>query len=169
MPPTNRAATAVPSAIHWLVRPSRSSDRAFIMGLLPRLAQGFDLPPWRTPDEVVRTEGATLDRALDLGSEGTALLVAEDGAGTPGGFIYLERNVDYFRNAPQAHVSVLAVGAAAEGRGAGRALLASAEEWARKQGMSMLTLNVFDGNVRARRVYERGGFAPETLRYVKQL
>jgi RimJ/RimL family protein N-acetyltransferase len=35
--------------------------------------------------------------------------------------------------------------------------------------MSMLTLNVFDGNVRARRVYERGGFAPETLRYVKQL
>jgi RimJ/RimL family protein N-acetyltransferase len=42
-----------------------------------------------------------------------------------------------------------------------------AESWAREQGMAMLTLNVFDGNARARRVYERNGFAPETLRYVK--
>jgi RimJ/RimL family protein N-acetyltransferase len=33
----------------------------------------------------------------------------------------------------------------------------------------MLTLNVFAGNARARGVYERLGYAPETLRYVKAL
>jgi RimJ/RimL family protein N-acetyltransferase len=32
-----------------------------------------------------------------------------------------------------------------------------------------LTLNVFEGNARARRVYERAGFAVETVRYVKRL
>jgi RimJ/RimL family protein N-acetyltransferase len=35
--------------------------------------------------------------------------------------------------------------------------------------MSLLTLNVFDGNTRARRFYESAGFAPETLKYAKEL
>jgi GNAT superfamily N-acetyltransferase len=66
-------------------------------------------------------------------------------------------------------VAVLAVAAEAEGQGVGRALLEAAEGWTREQGLSMLTLNVFEGNTRARTVYERLGYAPETLRYVKTL
>jgi GNAT superfamily N-acetyltransferase len=64
---------------------------------------------------------------------------------------------------------MIAVVAAAEGRGAGRALLRAAEDWARAHGYRRLTLNVFAGNQRARRAYDRAGFAVETLRYVKPL
>jgi RimJ/RimL family protein N-acetyltransferase len=53
-------------------------------------------------------------------------------------------------------------------RGAWRQLRA-AEGWARAQGLELITLNVFAGNQRARAVYERIGYAPETLRYVKLL
>ena len=37
------------------------------------------------------------------------------------------------------------------------------------RGVSLLTLNVFAGNARARRVYERAGFVSELLRYTKPL
>ena len=66
-------------------------------------------------------------------------------------------------------MSVLVVAETAEGLGVGRLLLEAADTWAREQGLAMLTLNVFTGNVRARAVYERLGYMPETLRYVKTL
>jgi len=64
---------------------------------------------------------------------------------------------------------MIAVAETAEGRGAGAALLRAAEEWTRAQGYGTLTLNVFEGNQRARRAYEREGFCVETLKYVKHL
>lgn len=117
----------------------------------------------------MRAESATLEAALERGSNEDPLLIAETSAGEPGGFVYMEQPIDYFRQTPQAHVGVLAVAAEAEGQGVGRALLEAAERWAREQGLGMLTLNVFAGNTRARKVYERLGYAPETLRYVKTL
>ena len=36
-------------------------------------------------------------------------------------------------------------------------------------GQSLLTLNVFAANERARRFYERAGLAPEMLKYAKPL
>jgi GNAT superfamily N-acetyltransferase len=56
-----------------------------------------------------------------------------------------------------------------EGRGVGRLLLGTAEAWARDRGHPFITLNVFAQNTRARALYERVGFGPETLRYVKPL
>ena len=64
---------------------------------------------------------------------------------------------------------MIAVTETAEGRGVGALLLQAAEAWTRTQGYSTLTLNVFDGNARARRVYERAGFRVEALKYVKVL
>ena len=159
----------MPSSVTWRVRPGGPEDRAFIIRLVPRLADGFPLPPWRTREEVVRAESATLEAALGRGSHGAGLLIAESSAGEPGGFVYLEQHIDYFRQTPHAHVAVLTVAAEVEGHGVGRALLEAAERWTRKQGLRMLTLNVFAGNTRARNVYERLGYAPETLRYVKTL
>jgi RimJ/RimL family protein N-acetyltransferase len=43
----------------------------------------------------------------------------------------------------------------------------AAETWTRDKGYRKLTLNVFEQNHRARRLYERCGFAVETLRYTK--
>ena len=64
---------------------------------------------------------------------------------------------------------MIAVTEAAQGTGAGAALLAAAEQWARGRGYTTLTLNVFAGNERARAFYEKHGFDVETVRYTKAL
>jgi ribosomal protein S18 acetylase RimI-like enzyme len=152
----------------WRVRPARPSDRAFILGITPRLAQGFELPPWRTAREVVQAESAALEKALRPGTERAVLLVAEDAEGEPGGYVYVNAETDYFGRT-HAHIGILAVSSSAEGRGAGRALVDAAEEWARFEGLELITLTVYANNQRARTVYERLGYAPETLHYVKPL
>ena len=47
--------------------------------------------------------------------------------------------------------------------------MAHAEAWARERGHARMTLNVFEGNGRARRLYERAGFGSEMRRYAKSL
>lgn len=153
----------------WQIRPAQPEDREFVLKLTPRLTQGFALPPGRTAEEVVQAETRTLAAALDNPSADTALLIAERPDGLPGGMVYLQQPVDYFRQRPHAHVAVLTVSSEWEGQGAGRALLEAAEDWARSRGVEMITLHVFVGNERARAVYERQGYAAETLRYVKWL
>ena len=56
-----------------------------------------------------------------------------------------------------------------EGHGIGRILLDKAEDWAREQSCSLLTLYVFSNNSRARKVYEKLGFKEEVTKYVKPL
>lgn len=141
----------MPTTTAWRIRPARAADRDSILRLAARLTEGFPLPEWRTQDEVVRTEAATLDSALQAMPRGATLLVAESAEGTPVGLVYLEQQLDYYRR-PHGHVSVLAVAAEAEGKGVGRLLLEAAEHWAREQALGMLTLNVFVGNGRARGV-----------------
>jgi ribosomal protein S18 acetylase RimI-like enzyme len=154
--------------LEWRVRRARPSDRSFILGITPRLAQGFELPPWRTEREVVDAESATLERALRAGTERAALLVAEDIEGQLGGYVYVTVETDYFGRT-HAHIEILAVSSATEGRGAGRTLVEAAEGWARSEKLGLITLNVFAHNQRARSVYERLGYEPETLHYVKPL
>jgi ribosomal protein S18 acetylase RimI-like enzyme len=152
----------------WRVRPARPSDRTFILGTTPRLAQGFELPSWRTEREVVAAESATVEEALGFGTGRAALLVAEDTAGEPGGYVLVNADTDYFGRR-HAHIEILAVSSATEGRGAGRALVEAAEGWARSEGLDLITLNVFANNQRALALYQRLGYAPDTLRYVKPL
>ena len=64
---------------------------------------------------------------------------------------------------------MLAVARDAEGRGVGGALMRAAEDWARERGYGKLTLNVFEGNARARAVYAHLAYRPETMRYIKFL
>ena len=64
---------------------------------------------------------------------------------------------------------MLVVVPAAEGRGIATALLRAADDWGRTNGYPWLTLNVFEGNGRARALYERLGYRPETLRYLRPL
>jgi ribosomal protein S18 acetylase RimI-like enzyme len=152
----------------WRVRGARPSDRTFILGITPRLAQGFELPPWRTEREVVEAESATVENALRPGTEREVLLVAEDTDGEPGGYVHVNVETDYFGRM-HAHIEILAVSSAAEGHGAGRTLVEAAEGWARSEGLALITLNVFANNQRARALYQRLGYAPETLHYVKPL
>ena len=152
------------------VRPARPDDRPFVLETAKRLAE-FGPPPWRSPELVVTAESRVLHAFFDAAAPEPeiALLIAEGEGGVRLGFAYLETLIDYFDRKPHGHVAELAVTREAEGSGAGGALLAASEDWARASGYSVLTLNVFEGNRHARAVYERRGFAPETLRYVKIL
>jgi GNAT superfamily N-acetyltransferase len=138
------------------------------MGLCRRLAD-FGPPPWRAAAEIAAGERRALDAAFPLPPPGAIVLIAEAPAGSAAGFAYIETAVDYFTRRPHAHLGVLAVTEAAEGRGVGRALLQAAESWARRQGYGVMTLNVFAGNEHARGIYERSGYQLETLHYRKAL
>lgn len=110
-----------------------------------------------------------LAAALETESSAVAFFVAEDEAANPLGFIYVHLAADFFTGETHGHVSDIVVAPEAEGRGVGRALMAEGERWSRARGHRLLTLNVFDGNVRARGLYESLGFAPDTIKMVKTL
>jgi len=150
------------------IRPARADDLATVLSLAGRLAE-FSIPPWRTGAQVIETERRVLTRALATATPNAPVFVAEDSTAVALGFMYLETVVDYFTGRSHAHVAILAVAASAEGRGVGRALLDAADQWARERGDPFITLNVFAQNTRARAVYERLGYGPETIRYVKPL
>ena len=94
--------------------------------------------------------------------------MAELGA-APAGVAYAETATDYFTGERHGHLAILIVAEGGEGRGVGRALLAAVEAWAAARGYRYVTLNVFAANARARSVYERAGYVPDTVRYAKEL
>jgi GNAT superfamily N-acetyltransferase len=150
-----------------LIRPGHAGDRDFVIDTARRFA-AFGPPAWRSAQEVVAGEVRCLDDFFDGRLKGPALLIAEQD-GVALGFAFLEPAVDYFTGEKHAHLGMIAVTAEAEGRGAGAALMRAAEDWTRTAGYTKLTLNVFEGNQRARQVYERFGYQVETVRYVKIL
>jgi GNAT superfamily N-acetyltransferase len=149
------------------IRPATADDRAFVLGLLPRMAS-FELPPWRTPEEIVAGDYRPLDAWFDRPAPEEALLIAELD-GQPAGYAYLIVHTDFFTEKPHAHLSVLAVAKEAEGRGVGSALIEASSAWALERGDDHITLNVFDGNHRAQALYERHGYRTETRHYMKRL
>src|SRR5512141_1537190 len=77
------------------VRPSVPADRETILALVTRFSE-FDLPDWRSADEIDRTNRLSLEKALEEPEAGAAILVAEDETQGVVGFIHLETQVDYF-------------------------------------------------------------------------
>jgi len=151
------------------IRPARHDDEAFLVSLMPRLAD-FPLPAWRTADEIARGDRPILLDALHGKVEHSAILVAElSPGGERAGYVFATTKHDYFTRLAHAHVEVLAVEAGAERRGVARALMAAIEEWARRRGHTWLTLNVFDRNTRAKALYDALGYEPETVHYRKAL
>lgn len=150
------------------VRPAAAADQAFLAGVVPRL-RAFGPPPLRPADALDRAERETLERALAEPQADAVLLVAELGDAGPAGVAYAHTATDFFTGEPHGHLSILAVAESGEGQGIGRALLAAVEAWSAARGHRFITLNVFAGNDRARAVYERAGYAQDTIRYFKQL
>jgi GNAT superfamily N-acetyltransferase len=149
-----------------VVRPATQADKAFALGLVPKL-RAFGPSALRPLEALDAGETRVLGRAFDALPAGAVLLIAEDPGGSALGLAYAETAVDYFTQEEHGHLGILAVAEEAEGRGVGRALLAAVEGWSADQGHRFLTLNVFQGNTRARAVYERNGYEPDFIRYVK--
>jgi len=149
------------------IREGTAADRDFVIDTARRFA-AFGPPPWRSALEIVTGEVRCLDDFFDGRLTGPGLLIAEH-EGASLGFAFLEPAIDYFSGDRHGHIGMIAVTEAAEGHGAGAALMRAAEAWARANGYARLTLNVFEGNNRARQMYERFGYQVETVRYVKVL
>ncbi|MFO7692126.1 MAG: N-acetyltransferase [Vicinamibacterales bacterium] len=156
-------------ALALTIRPARHDDEAFLLKLLPRLAD-FPLPAWRTAEEIARGDRQILVDALHGRIEHAAILVAElPPAGERAGYVFATTKHDYFTRAAHAHVEVIAVEDRAERRGVARALMEAIEQWARRRGYRHVTLNVFDRNTRARALYDGLGYQPETIHYRKDV
>ena len=149
------------------IRPALPADRDFVLTMADRLVS-FDVPAFRSKDELADGDRRALAEWFRDPKPEEALFVAELD-GQPAGCAYLVTLVDYFNERPHAHLSVLAVTAAAEGKGVGSALLDRSEAWARERGSDRLTLSALVTNNRARGLYERRGFAGEYIRYVLPL
>ena len=149
------------------VRPFTEADRPFFRAIVGRLHPGETVAP-RDP-----TAMADFFRRVGAGEveqpPGAETFVAVDGAGDPLGVIVLHPSADYFTGHGRAYVEILVVAEAAEGKGAGRALMRHAEDWARERGFVEVSLDVFAGNARARAFYERAGYRPDHVRMVKRL
>lgn len=151
-----------------IVRPAILADREGVLALVPRL-RAFGPPPLRPAEALDAGEERTIERFFSEPPDGSRLWVAADKDGEVLGMAYAEQAVDYFTQERHGHLGIIAVAAEAEGRGVGRELLATVERWAAEQGFRFLTLNVFATNARAIDVYERAGYRPDTVRYLKEL
>ena len=147
-----------------LVRPATPDDRAFVLALADRLVS-FDVPAWRSKDELIEGDRRALEAWFDSPKADEAMFLAELD-GQRAGCAYLVTLIDYFNQRPHAHLSVLTVTEAAQGRGVGSSLLERCVEWARERNSDRLTLSALVTNARARHLYERRGFAGEYIRYV---
>jgi len=72
---------------------------------------------------------------------------------------------DYYTEEMHAHITDIVVIASAEGKGVGRFLLEKADEWARQKNSRWITLNAFEKNTHARKVYEKAGYKQEWVNY----
>jgi ribosomal protein S18 acetylase RimI-like enzyme len=148
------------------VRAATAADEATLTALAWRLT-AFDLPPWRRPEDIATADAREMMAAVRAADSDNEVLIAErDGSAV--GCLHILATADFF-GTRHAHISVIATSLEAEGTGVGRVLMAEAESWALRRRLPLLTLNVFASNSRAQRLYERSGFAPEFLKYTKQL
>lgn len=150
----------------YSIRPATPADLDAMLALFPRLA-AFDLPPRRAPEHLWHGDAELLRAWAAGGAPALLVRVAVDADDLVLGVALVSLREELLSHAPSAHLEVLAIHAAAEGRGIGRALLDSAEDAARAHGAQSMTLHVFANNTRARAVYERMGYDGELLRYIK--
>jgi RimJ/RimL family protein N-acetyltransferase len=115
----------------------------------------FDAPPARTPEAVLGYVARLARRPDETGWFRLWLAFAR-GSEEVIGHVDLSGG----RLSTELHRCELGIGIvrAHRGVGLGRALLATAVDWARGAGLAHVELGVFRCNPRARRLYERSGF-----------
>lgn len=138
------------------VRPARPDDAADVGTLLGEL--GYPTSP-----ELAR------ERIAALANDDNAVLLAVDEAGRTLGVIALHRVPVLHGGRLVAHVTALVTASSARGRGVGRALLESAERWARAAGCRRLTVTSAERRSVAHAFYEACGMPYTGRRFAKPL
>jgi GNAT superfamily N-acetyltransferase len=150
------------------IRLAHADDDEFILAVAERLAS-FELPTWRKRSETLAGIRADIARHLRELPPASHLFVAEDEDGERLGFLHLQTQKDFFTGALNCHIADLVVAAEHDSQGVGGALVGFAEQWAREHRCKHVTLAVFPGNERARRLYEHHGYGQELIRMAKAL
>jgi GNAT superfamily N-acetyltransferase len=149
-----------------LIHPADDDDRAGILELAPRLAEG--VAPWRDQAEALLAGRRWLEESLDAArTGGGAVLVAADADGIAG--VITVRASTHFTGERDGYIGELAVADRASRRGIGRALITAAEAWARDHGLRNLTLLTGAFNTNARAFYAALGFADEEVRLTRPI
>lgn len=151
------------------VRSASALDRSAVLALVPRLAE-TGTPVGRNRGKVQAADLRSLAGAFDTPRDGTMLLVAEVD-GRVAGFIHAFPVQDYYTATATAivHVADVVVAREAEGHGIGRRLMDAVERHAIDAGYRMIQLYVLPENAPARALYERAGYRPEWIKYVRPL
>jgi ribosomal protein S18 acetylase RimI-like enzyme len=146
------------------IRPAREEDYPALLELSPRLTTGA--APWRDPARFAAAARGWIESSLASAHEdGHAVMVALLDGRVAGMVSLAER--EHFTGDLDAYVGELVTDRAVEGRGAGQALMAAAEEWAAGRGLSRITLETGVRNQRARHFYGKAGYEEEEVRLSK--
>lgn len=149
------------------IRNADESDREFIFGLSPNLAEVAKLD-WHTDDAIQKMQDNYISAMLAKTVTPNATMIAEL-ENTRLGFVHIRIHQDGISGEMCATVPLLAVSPKSQGLGVGKILMGSAEQWAKKLGCRLLHLEVFANNTKANRFYDNLGFKPEMLHMIKTI
>ncbi len=132
-------------------RPLRPVDEAFVTALGRRAFSRWSRDAGRSVAAMIAAPGARAE------------IVEQDGEPVGFAIVSFERLGRPFGPWPSpsvARLDAVAVASGAQHKGVGRALTRRAEAIAREGGAVVMTLMTAEGNLRARRMFGRGGFLP---------
>ncbi len=144
-----------------------AADRAFVKELGRRCAMSSVGALRRASEPAVR---AAFDRLCDVVDDQSHVTLIAQRADRRVGFLMLLDDLpDEVTALPQGFVAYMAVEPECRGAGVGAALLAAAEDEARRRGLPYMALMVTEENAAARLLYERGGYRTERRLLCKPL
>ncbi len=154
----------------FAVRPAEEGDKAGILRLAPRLAEG--VAPWRDRAEALVAGRRWLEGSIAAAVAGDgAVFVAVTGGGGDGGVagVISVKPSRHFTGEPDGYVGELVVDEQAARRGIGAALIEAADAWGREHGLRNLTLHTGMHNTNARAFYAALGFVEEEVRLTREI
>lgn len=152
-----------------VLRSATPGDGPFITGQTAALGAVSGLP-WLPREATGQFAADGCHRAVAAISQpGHLVLIAAGGSGNPLGFLHATTEESVFTGEHVGYVSTVVVTASAQGAGIGRHLMLAAEQWARQQGCTLMTLEVFAENRSVRQAYTRLGYQEQTLKLAKPL
>lgn len=140
-----------------LVAPASPHDSPAIAELLGQL--GYPTDTSEIPGRL----------ATVVAANGAVLLLRFAATEPPVGLVALHSYPVVHRPGPTAYIAALVVAPSARGIGAGRALLAAAERWARERGCDRLTVTSAEHRDGAHHFYPRSGLPYTGRRYSRSL
>lgn len=148
------------------IRFAQIGDIPRILELLRQVGQvHHDIRPDLVREGALKCDGPALERLLSDPAQ-PVFVAAEEGVVLGYAICMLQqvRDNPVLQDRKELYLDDLCVDAACRGRGIAGQLFAYVKAFAREQGCQALTLNVWCGNDRAMRFYEKCGLTPQKIR-----